>query len=51
VATAAHFASSYAVVFTATGHLAFASGIVAIASEIRGAAFALVSVFGSSVVA
>jgi hypothetical protein len=51
VATAAHFASSSTAVFTSTEHLASASGIVAVASEIGGAAFASSSAVGSSVVA
>jgi hypothetical protein len=51
VAAAAHFASSSAMVFTAIEHLASASSIVAIASEIGGAAFASTSLLDSSVVA
>jgi hypothetical protein len=43
MAAAAHFAGSSVVVFAATEHLASASGIVAVASEIGGAAFASVS--------
>jgi hypothetical protein len=50
-ATAAHFACSSAVVFVAIEHLASTSGIVAIASKIRGAAFASASTVGSSAVA
>jgi hypothetical protein len=51
VATAIHPGSSSAVVFAATEHLVFASGTLAVASEIRGAAFASTSAFGSSTVA
>jgi hypothetical protein len=51
MAAAAHFAGSSAVVFNATEHLASTSGIVAIASEIGGAAFASASGVGSSAVA
>jgi hypothetical protein len=47
----AHFAGSFAVVFTAMEHLASASSIVAVASEIRGAAFASTSMVGSTAVA
>jgi phosphohistidine swiveling domain-containing protein len=50
-AAATDFASSSAAVFTAMEHLASASGIVAIESEIGGAAFASTSMVGSSVVA
>jgi hypothetical protein len=50
MSVAAHFASLSAAVFAAMEHLASASGIVAVASEIGGAAFASVSVVGSSVV-
>jgi hypothetical protein len=50
-AAAAHFACSSAMVFVATEHLAFASGIVAVASEIEGATFASTSMVGSSAVA
>jgi hypothetical protein len=46
VAAAAHFAGSTAMVFTAMEHLAFASGIVVVASKIGGAAFASASVVG-----
>jgi len=51
VAAAAHSACSFAAVFAATEHLASASEIAAVASEIGGAAFALASAVGSSVVA
>jgi hypothetical protein len=51
VATAAHLIGSSAVMFASMEHLVSASGIVAIASEIGGATFASVSVFGSSAVA
>jgi hypothetical protein len=51
VATAVHPRGSSAVMFTATEHLVSASGTVAVASEIGGAAFASASAFGSSVVA
>jgi hypothetical protein len=47
----AHLVGSSAVMFTAMEHLVSASGTVAIASEIGGAAFALVSAFSSSAVA
>jgi hypothetical protein len=50
-AAAAHFADSSAAVFAATEHLASASGIVVVASEIGGIAFASASVIGSSAVA
>jgi hypothetical protein len=50
-AAAAHFAYSSATVFTTTEHLASASGIVAVASKIEGAAFASTSTVGSSAVA
>jgi hypothetical protein len=50
-ATAIHFVGSSAMVFAAMEHLAFVSGIVAVASEIGGAAFALTSMVGSSVMA
>jgi hypothetical protein len=50
-AAAAHFADSSATVFAATEHLASASGIVVVASEIGGIAFASASVIGSSAVA
>jgi hypothetical protein len=48
---AVHFAGSSATVFAATEHLASASSIVVVASEIGGAAFASASVVGSSAVA
>jgi hypothetical protein len=51
VAAAAHFVGSSTVVFTTMEHLASASGIMAVASEIWGAAFASTSAVGSSVVA
>jgi hypothetical protein len=50
-AAAGYFAGSVAMVFAATEHLASASGIVAAASEIGGAAFVSASVVGSPVVA
>jgi hypothetical protein len=48
---AAHFAGSFAAVFAIMEHLASASGIVAVASEIGGTAFASASAVDSSVVA
>jgi hypothetical protein len=51
VAAAAHLFGSSVVMFTVMEHLISTSGIVAIASEIGGAAFASVSTFGSSAVA
>jgi hypothetical protein len=48
---ATHFAGSSTALFAAMDHLASASGIVAIASEIGGAAFPSTSVVGSSAVA
>jgi hypothetical protein len=51
VAAAVHPSGSSAVMFAATDHLVSASGTVAIASEIGGAAFALASAFGSSTMA
>jgi hypothetical protein len=51
VAAAVHPGGSSTVMFTATEHLISASGTVAVASKIGGAAFASVSVFDSSVVA
>jgi hypothetical protein len=51
VAATAHFAGSSTVVFTAIEHLASASGIVDVASEIVAAAFELASTVGSSTVA
>jgi hypothetical protein len=51
VAAVAHLVGSSTVMFTAMEHLVSASVTVAVASEIGGAAFASVSVFGSSTVA
>jgi hypothetical protein len=51
VAAAAHLVSSSVMMFTAMEHLVSASGTVVVASEIGGAAFASVSMFGSSAVA
>jgi hypothetical protein len=51
VAAAVHLDSSSAMMFTAMEHLVSASGTVAVASEIGGAAFASASAFGSSTVA
>jgi hypothetical protein len=51
VVAAAHPVSSSAVMCAVMEHLVSISGTVAIASEIRGAAFASISVFGSSAVA
>ena len=51
VAAAAHLVGSSAAVFAVTKHLVSASGTVAIASDIGGAAFASASTFGSSAVA
>jgi hypothetical protein len=51
VATAVHPSGSSAVMFAATEHLVSASGMVAVASEIGGTAFASASTFGSSAVA
>jgi hypothetical protein len=51
MATAAHFVSSSAVMFATTEHLVSASGTMAVASEIEGAAFASVSAFSSFAVA
>jgi hypothetical protein len=51
VAIAAHLVGSSAMVFAATEHLVSASGTMAVASEIEGAAFASASAFGSSTVA
>jgi hypothetical protein len=51
VVVAVHPGGSSAVMFAAMEHLVSASGIVAVASEIGGAAFASVSAFGSSAVA
>jgi hypothetical protein len=50
VAAAAHLIGSSAVMFAAMEHMVSASCTVAIASKIGGAAFASVSVFGSSMV-
>jgi hypothetical protein len=51
MAAAAHLVGSSTMMFTAMEHLVSASGTMAVASEIGGAAFALVSAFSSSVVA
>jgi hypothetical protein len=51
VAVAVHPDGSSVVMFVAMEHLVSASSIVAIASKIGGAAFALVSTFSSSAVA
>jgi hypothetical protein len=51
VAAAVHPGSSSAVMFTAMEHLVSASGTVAVASKIGGAAFASASAFDSSAVA
>jgi hypothetical protein len=51
VAIATHLVGSSAVMFAAMEHLVSASSTVAIASEIGGAVFASVSMFGSSAVA
>jgi hypothetical protein len=51
MATAAHLVGSSAMMFTAMEDLVSTSGTVVVASEIGGAVFALVSTFGSSVVA
>jgi hypothetical protein len=51
VAVAVHPGGSSAMMFAAMEHLVSASGTVAIAFEIGGAAFASASAFGSSVVA
>jgi hypothetical protein len=51
VAAAVHPGGSSAVMFAAMEHLVSASGTAAVASEIRGAAFASTSAFGSSTVA
>jgi hypothetical protein len=51
MATATHLVGSSAMVFAATENLVSASGIMAVASEIGGAAFASASAFGSSAVA
>jgi hypothetical protein len=51
VAAIAHLVGSSAMMFVAMEHLVSASGTVAVAYDIRGAAFASVSAFGSSAVA
>jgi hypothetical protein len=51
MAAAAHLVGSSTMMFAAMEHLVSASGTMAVASEIGGAAFALVSAFSSSVVA
>jgi hypothetical protein len=51
LATAVHPSGSSAVMFAATEYLVSASGIVAIASEIRSATFASASAFSSSAMA
>jgi hypothetical protein len=51
MAAAVHPGGSSAVMFAATEHLVSASGTVAVASKIGGAAFGSVSMFGSSAVA
>jgi hypothetical protein len=51
VAAPTHIVGSSAMMFAAMEHLVSTSGTVAIASEIGGAAFASVFVFGSSTVA
>jgi hypothetical protein len=51
VAASVHPGSSSVVMFTATEHLASASGTAVVASEIGGAAIASASMFDSSVVA
>jgi hypothetical protein len=51
MAAAAHLVSSSVVIFAAMECLVSASGTVAVASKIGGAAFASVSAFGSSMVA
>jgi hypothetical protein len=51
VATVVHPSGSSTVMFTATEHLASASGTAAVASEIGGAIFASASAFDSSAVA
>jgi hypothetical protein len=50
VAAATHPVGSSAMMFAAMEHLVSASGTMAVASKIGGAAFASVSVFGSSTV-
>jgi hypothetical protein len=51
VVVAVHLGGSFAVMFAAMEHLVSASGTVAVASEIGGAAFASASAFDSSTVA
>jgi hypothetical protein len=51
VPAAPHHVGSSAVMFAAMEHLVSASGTVAVASKIGGAAFASVSAFGSSAMA
>jgi hypothetical protein len=51
VVAAVHPGGSSAVMFTAMEHLVSPSGIVAVASEIGGTAFASASAFNSSAVA
>jgi hypothetical protein len=51
MAVVVHPGSSSAVMFAVTEHLVSASGTMAVASKIGGAAFASASAFGSSVVA
>jgi hypothetical protein len=51
VVVVAHLVGSSSVMFAAMEHLVSASGTVVLASKIGGAAFASVSVFGSSAVA
>jgi hypothetical protein len=51
VAAATHLVGSSAVMFATMEHLVSTSGTMAVASEIGGAAFALVSAFGSSAMA
>jgi hypothetical protein len=51
VAAATHLVSSFATMFAVMEHLVSASGTVAVASEIGGAAFASASAFGSFMVA
>jgi hypothetical protein len=51
MAAATNLVGSSAVMFAAIEHLVSASSAVAVASEIGGTVFALVSAFGSSAVA
>jgi hypothetical protein len=51
MATAIHPGGSSVVMFVVMEHLVSTSGTVAVASEIRGTAFALASAFSSSMVA